>query len=100
MGPLQVISGVIYNPFKWPYNWVTGVITLLIEVITPHITCRGPTLYEMGGFPNVHQLDPKGQMVGISYPVPGGGYFQSITRVIFHHWFWGFWVCSPPEIRA
>ena len=34
-----------YNPFKWPYNWVTGVVTLLIEVITPHITCRGPTLY-------------------------------------------------------
>ena len=28
--------------YKWPYNWVTGVITLLIGVITPLITGRGP----------------------------------------------------------
>ena len=34
-----------YNHYKWPYNWVTGVITLLIEVITPLVTSRGPTLY-------------------------------------------------------
>ena len=27
-----------YNPFKWPYKWANGVITLLI-------TGRGPTLY-------------------------------------------------------
>ena len=33
-----------YNPNKWPYNWVNGVITLLIGVITPFITGRGPTL--------------------------------------------------------
>ena len=27
------------NPYKWPHkNWVTGVITLLKEVITPFIT--------------------------------------------------------------
>ena len=31
-----------YNPFKWSYNWVTGVTTLLIVVITPLITGRGP----------------------------------------------------------
>ena len=31
-----------YNPCKWPYKWVTGVITLLKEVITPFITGRGP----------------------------------------------------------
>ena len=42
MGPLPVINGVIYNPYKWPYKWVAGVITLLIEVIFPFITGRGP----------------------------------------------------------
>ena len=31
-----------YNPFKWPYKLVTGVINLLIGVITPFITSRGP----------------------------------------------------------
>ena len=31
-----------YNPYKWPYKWVTGVITLLIEVIIPFRTSRGP----------------------------------------------------------
>ena len=34
-----------YKPYKWPCKWVTGVITLLIGVITPFITSRGPTLY-------------------------------------------------------
>ena len=34
-----------YKPYKWPYKWVTGVITLLIGVITPFITGRGPTLW-------------------------------------------------------
>ena len=33
-----------YKPYKWPYKWVTGVITLLMELITPLITGRGPTL--------------------------------------------------------
>ena len=33
-----------YKPYKWPYKWATGVITLLIGVITPFITSRGPTL--------------------------------------------------------
>ena len=31
-----------YNPYRWPYKWVTGVITLLIGVITQFITGRGP----------------------------------------------------------
>ena len=31
-----------YNLYKWPYKWVTGVITLLMGVITPFITDRGP----------------------------------------------------------
>ena len=31
-----------YNPYKLPYKWVTGVITLLMGVITPFITGRGP----------------------------------------------------------
>ena len=35
-GPLPVISRVI-TPYKWPYKWLTWVITLLI-------TGRGPTL--------------------------------------------------------
>ena len=33
-----------YNLYKWPYKWVTGVITLLMGVITPFITDRGRTL--------------------------------------------------------
>ena len=36
------MGDVSYNPYKWPYKWVTGVITLLIGVITPLITGRGP----------------------------------------------------------
>jgi len=31
-----------YNLYKWPYKWVTGVITLLIGGITPFINDRGP----------------------------------------------------------
>ena len=30
------------NLYKWPDKWVTGVITLLMGVITPFITDRGP----------------------------------------------------------
>ena len=30
------------NPYKWPYKWVTGVVTLLIRVITPFISGRVP----------------------------------------------------------
>ena len=37
-GPLLVINWG-YNSYKWPYEWVTGVITLLIGV---YITGRGP----------------------------------------------------------
>ena len=33
-----------YNLYKWPYKWVTGVITLLIGVITPFITESGAHL--------------------------------------------------------
>ena len=29
-GPLPVLNGVIINPYKWPYKWITGVVTLLI----------------------------------------------------------------------
>ena len=32
----------IYNPYKWSYKWVTGVITLHIGIISPFITSRGP----------------------------------------------------------
>ena len=32
-GLLLVINGVTtYNPYKWPYKWVTGALTLLIKV--------------------------------------------------------------------
>ena len=40
-GPLLVINEVI-TPIKWPYKWITGVITLLIGVVTLLITGRGP----------------------------------------------------------
>ena len=33
-----------YNPYKWPYKWVTGVITLLIGAITPFATRLGAHL--------------------------------------------------------
>ena len=44
-GPLLVVNGVItfymppttsykwgYNPYKWPLEWITGVITLIVEL--------------------------------------------------------------------
>ena len=37
-----VINGG-YNSYKWSCKWLTGVITLLIGVITPFITGRGPS---------------------------------------------------------
>ena len=40
-----------YNNYKWPYKWVTGVITLLIGFITSLITGRGPPCIEHGDFP-------------------------------------------------
>ena len=36
-----------HNPYKWPYKRVTGVITLLIGVITQSITGRGPPCIKM-----------------------------------------------------
>ena len=45
-----------YKPYKWPYKWVTGVITLLIGVITPFITSRGPTLYQSNVFFSISAL--------------------------------------------
>ena len=38
-----------YNPYKWPYKWVTGVITPISGVITLLITGRGAHLV-VGGF--------------------------------------------------
>ena len=38
------------NLYKWPYKWVTGVITLLMGVITPFITDRGPPCTEDSHF--------------------------------------------------
>ena len=35
-----------YNPYKWPYNFVTGVITLVIGVITQVTSGRGPIFYK------------------------------------------------------
>ena len=46
-GPLLVTNGVItYNPYRWPYKWVTGVTTLGVRTC---ITgwgppCRGPQI--------------------------------------------------------
>ena len=42
--PDPVINGVseTVQPYKWPYTWVTGVITLLIGVITRLKTGSGP----------------------------------------------------------
>ena len=42
-GPLLVINEVI-TPIKWPYKWITGVITLLIGVVTLLITGSGAHL--------------------------------------------------------
>ena len=41
MGPTCYILN--YNPYKWPFKWVTGVITLLGGVITRFVTGRGPS---------------------------------------------------------
>ena len=47
-GALPVINRFI-TPIKWPYKWVTGVVTLLIEVVTPLITGTGPTCNTVDG---------------------------------------------------
>ena len=39
------------NSYKWPYKQVTGVITLIIGVITPFITGGGPTLSKCKDYP-------------------------------------------------
>ena len=36
-----------YNPYKWPHKWETGVVTLLLGVITPFITNKGPPCRKM-----------------------------------------------------
>ena len=36
----------LWGPYKCPYEWLTGVITLLLKVITPLKTGRGPPLLE------------------------------------------------------
>ena len=36
-----------YNPYKWPYKWLTVLITLVVGVINPFITGRGPTLHHL-----------------------------------------------------
>ena len=47
-GALPVLNRFI-TPIKWPYKWVTGVVTLLIEVVTPLITGTGPTCNTVDG---------------------------------------------------
>ena len=51
-----------YNPYKWLYKWATGVITLLIEVITPFIASRGPPCHGKPSYQAVagaqHQSNP------------------------------------------
>ena len=46
-----------YNTYKWPYKWITGVITPISGVITLLITGRGPSC--MGGLVVIHgDLNP------------------------------------------
>ena len=45
---LPVLNRFI-TPIKWPYKWVTGVVTLLIEVVTPLTTGTGPTCNTVDG---------------------------------------------------
>ena len=40
----------LYNPYKWPYKWGTGAITLLTGVITSFKTDRGPPCIQRGNF--------------------------------------------------
>ena len=41
-----------YDLYKWPYTWVTGVITLLIGAITPFTTGRETPCTSSGNFVN------------------------------------------------
>ena len=50
-GPLPVVNKVMTS-IKWPYTWVTGVITLLIGAITPFITGRETPCTSSGNFVN------------------------------------------------
>ena len=42
MGPPLPVRNRFITPIKWPYKWVTGVVTLLIEVVTPLMSETGP----------------------------------------------------------
>ena len=44
-GPQPVINEV-KDTYEWPYTWVTGVMTLLIGIITTCITGSRPTLHK------------------------------------------------------
>ena len=63
-----------YNSYKWPCKWVTGAITLLIGVITPFITGRGPpcTLVDFYGIHvvTIHGWYGKGRKGKHRLPVP------------------------------
>ena len=59
-----------YNPCKWPYKWVTGVITLLVGVITTVVTGRGPTGFLLG---QVGPLSSRGRTELFVFFFGGGG---------------------------
>ena len=44
-------------PYKWPYKWVAGVITLLMGIITPCITGMGPSCATLLQKKNVDVLE-------------------------------------------
>ena len=47
-GPLLLITNGVINPYKWPYKWVTGVITLPVGGFNPF---EQNMLVKIGQFP-------------------------------------------------
>ena len=60
-GPLAVINGVI-TPINGRFWWLTVLITLVIGVINPVITGRGPTLL---GFAGIRCLEKKSEHIPV-----------------------------------
>lgn len=72
-GPLPDINGVIYNPYKWRYKWVSGIIIILIGAIVPCITIWGPPCVGCGNLGETCRVNTGHWRLAISRPHRAAG---------------------------
>ena len=79
-GPKNQLEMGGCNSYKWPYKWVTGVITLRRGVITPFITGRGPP-YINFHLPLAYWVEGRSKVFWDYHPgVPKEKIFQNFTQ--------------------